>query len=479
MDLIKVDQYIKHYICYNTSLMQHINSEKIERILSEAQCAGQDRVRAIIEKSKKLQRLTLKEAAVLLAVEDPLLIREIFEQAAFVKQQIYGRRVVLFAPLYISNICANSCEYCAFRSDNTLIKRKALTPAETSEQTAFLLHQGHKRILLVAGEAPPVGQKLIDYYISAVQAIYAANVGPHKIKRVNINCAPLSIEEFKQLKKSGIGTYQIFQETYHDRTYHAVHLHGPKSDPDNRLDAVDRAFQAGIDDVGIGVLYGLYDYKYETLALLSHIEHLEQRFGVGPHTISVPRIEPALGSAFSEHPPYRVSDQEFKKVVAVLRLAVPYTGIILSTRESPELRDELVNLGVSQISAGSNTSPGGYSSAEDNGQFSVHDTRSLDEVIASLIEQGHIPSFCAACYRMARTGEAFMNLARPGTIKGKCSMNALVTLKEYLDDFASTKVKNEGGRLITELKAGLEPGEQEQLEKFYGRVAQGIRDEYV
>jgi 2-iminoacetate synthase len=291
------------------------------------------------------------------------------------------------------------------------------------------------------------------------------------------------VEEFKKLKNAGIGTYQLFQETYHEETYRYVHHKGQKSDPDNRVDAVDRAFLAGIDDIGIGVLYGLYDYKFETLAMLMHIEHMEGKFNIGPHTISVPRIEPALGVEFTKNMPHQVSDDDFKKLVAVLRLSVPYTGIILSTRETPQMRDELISLGVSQISAESRTSPGGYSSSDNNKnqdiQFTLGDQRSLDEVIGSLIKNNFIPSFCAACYRMERTGEAFMQLAKPGTIKGKCSMNALVTLKEYLDDFASAKVKASGYKMIERYFNQLNNDDQKMLELFFNHVDSGIRDEYV
>jgi len=450
-------------------------------LASEAN-AGATKVEAILDKAKLLKRLSLKESAALLSVSDPYYAQKIFSAASFIKDKIYGRRVVLFAPLYISNLCANSCLYCAFKSDNPSIKRKALTPSEITSQTELLLRQGQKRILMVCGEAAPSGKANIDYYVEAVKAIYSAEVGKNKIKRVNVNCAPLNVEDFKKLKKSGIGTYQLFQETYHQETYLRMHPQGPKSDPNNRLDAIDRAFSAGIDDIGIGALYGLYDYKFETLGLLSHVEHMEKKFNVGPHTISVPRIEPAAGVELSLNPPYKLSDEEFKKVVAVLRLSVPYTGIIMSTRESPEMRDLLLSLGVSQISAASRTSPGGYSDLgkEDaTGQFSLSDHRSLDEIVGILISHDYIPSFCAACYRKERTGEAFMQLAKPGTIKGKCSMNALITLKEYLDDFASDKVKAAGYKMIERYFKELDQFDQERLKLFFAHVDSGIRDEYV
>jgi len=462
--------------------MKHINEERISNLLVDAEKVDSRKFDTILEKAKSLQRLTLDESAVLLSLKDPEYIKRIFEAASFVKDAIYGRRVVLFAPLYISNLCANSCLYCAFKSDNPLIKRKALNAVEINSQTEWLLNRGHKRILMVCGEEAPGGKSNIDYYVEAVKAIYASQVGKNKIKRVNVNCAPLSVDEFKQLKASGIGTYQIFQETYHQATYLRMHPKGPKADPDNRIEAVDRAFSAGIDDIGIGALYGLFDWRFETLGLLSHIEHMEEKFGVGPHTISVPRIEPAEGAEVSFNPPYKISDEEFKKVVAVLRLSVPYTGIIMSTRENSQMRDLLLSLGVSQISAESNTSPGGYSvsdAEQAGGQFSLGDHRSLDQIVGTLIDHNYIPSFCAACYRMERTGEAFMRLAKPGTIKGKCSMNALITLKEYLDDFASLPVKGAGYKMISRYFKQLELPEQERLKLFFAHVDSGLRDEYV
>ncbi|MBM3243247.1 MAG: [FeFe] hydrogenase H-cluster radical SAM maturase HydG [Candidatus Omnitrophica bacterium] len=462
--------------------MKYIEEDKIRDLLISAAGVDVPRLDAILDRAKSLKRLSLQESAVLLSVTDPVYIKNIYEAASFVKDKIYGRRVVLFAPLYISNLCRNNCLYCAFKADNVSIRRRALTASEIVSQTELLLKLGQKRILMVCGEAAPEGKANIDYYIEAVKAIYSAGVGKNKIKRVNVNCAPLSTEDFKKLKKSGIGTYQLFQETYHDETYRRMHPKGPKSDPDNRLDAIDRAFTAGIDDIGIGVLYGLYDYKFETLGLLSHIEHMEKKFKVGPHTISVPRIEPAEGVELSLNPPYKLTDEEFKKVVAILRLSVPYTGIIMSTRETAQMRDSLLSLGVSQISAASRTSPGGYSDLgkeEATGQFSLSDQRSLDEIVETLINHDYIPSFCAACYRKERTGEAFMNLAKPGTIKGKCSMNALITLKEYLDDFASDKTKAAGYRMIERYFEDLDKADQDRLRLFFAHVDSGVRDEYI
>lgn len=460
--------------------MLYIDEGKIERLLAEARTTPAHKIDAILNKAKSLKRLALVETAALLAIEDPRIIEKIFKAAAYVKNEIYGNRIVLFAPLYISNYCANRCVYCAFQSGNPEVKRKYLTAEEIRAQTEWLLRRGHKRLLIVAGESGIPGKAAIDYYTEAVEAAYSARVGPHYIKRVNINCAPLSVEEFKRLKAAHIGTYQLFQETYHEATYRKCHLKGPKSDPDNRLAAIDRAFMAGIDDVGIGPLYGLYDYRFETLAMMIHIEHLEKKFNVGPHTISVPRIEPAAGSEFSLNPPHKVSDEDFKKLVAIIRLSVPYTGIILTTRETAKMRDEVINLGVSQISAESKTSPGGYSDDEKwGGQFTTSDQRSLEEMIAMLIEKGHIPSFCAACYRRDRTGEKFMGLAKPGLIKGMCSVNALVTFKEYLDDFAAPKLKEGGYRLIGKEVLKLDARSKEQIKRLFAAIDAGLRDEYV
>lgn len=457
--------------------MKHINEAAIYGLIEEAGKASVAEIEAILNKSRLLQRLTLRESASLLMVTDSSLVEKIFQAAFFVKEKIYGRRVVLFAPLYTSNHCTNGCLYCAFRSDNSVTKRRSLDINQIRQQVRWLLERGHKRILMVAGES----DSCADNYAEAIKAIYSERVGPHSIKRVNINCAPLEVAEFKKLKDAGIGTYQLFQETYHDQTYRIMHPSGLKSDPDNRIDAIDRAFAAGITDIGMGVLYGLYDHRFETLAMLSHVEYLEKRFGVGPHTISVPRIEPAQGTDFVA--PHPVSDDEFKKLVAVLRLSVPYTGMILSTRESAGLRDELCGFGISQISAESRTSPGGYSSVDNNAdcdvQFCIGDQRNLDEVIGALIAKDFIPSFCAACYRRERTGSAFMELAKPGLIKDKCSFNALVTLKEYLDDFASAGVKKAGYGLIGRERERLDARAQTELNGFFNDIDQGVRDAYV
>jgi 2-iminoacetate synthase len=464
--------------------MKNIDSNRIDSLLNADAVTDGAQIDAILDKAKGLNRLSLEETAALLAVKDAANTEKIFEAAAYVKNTIYGRRVVLFAPLYISNRCVNKCQYCAFKADNASVERRSLNRDEIIEQVNWLLGRGHKRILMVTGEAPRVnGMANIDYYLESIKAIYDAQVGPHKIKRVNVNCAPLSVDEFKQLKGSGIGTYQVFQERYHDETYRLMHPAGPKSDPDNRLDAVDRAFKAGIDDIGVGVLYGLADYRFETLAMLMHVEYLEKTYGVGPHTISVPRIEPAEGADFTNNVPNAVSDEDFTKLVAVLRLAVPYTGIILSTREEALMRDKLVNLGISQVSAESRTAPGGYATDDNNKdhgiQFTLGDQRTLDEIIGALVKQKYLPSFCAACYRKKRTGEAFMNMAKPGNIKGMCQMNGLVTLKEYLDDFGSEQVRKDGYALINECVDKLGGDARKMLDGFFSHIDDGVRDEYI
>ena len=458
--------------------MKYIDENRINSLLTNTEKMGL-KLDEILAKSRELKRLSLEETAFLFSCDDKADIEKILKTAEFVKNTIYGKRVVMFAPLYASNICVNNCKYCSFRTDNKSIERKALTVDEIKQQVLWLLKRGHKRILLVAGEAGAHGKKPIDFYIDCIEAIYSVVDGNNRIKRVNINCAPLTVDEFKRLKNAGIGTFQIFQETYHNETYKNMHPSGPKSDADNRISAVDNAFEGGIDDIGMGVLYGLYDYKFETLALLMHIEALEKIHGVGPHTISVPRLEPAFGVDFSKDKYHFLKDEEFEKLVAILRLAVPYTGIILSTRESAEMRDKLLNLGVSQVSAESATAPGGYGENNDNTQFCISDNRTLDEMIESIIKSGSIPSFCAACYRSNRTGKAFMEIAKPGNIKGKCQINGLITLKEYLDDFASEEVKEKGNKLIAAEIEKLSAEDRKLVDDFFKEIKAGKRDKFV
>jgi 2-iminoacetate synthase len=423
-----------------------INETEINKLLAEAKTGKAD---VIIQKALKLKGLTPAETAVLLQLDDPAVIKKLFQAARQVKETIYGRRLVIFAPLYITNYCVNNCLYCGFRCSNRQLKRKRLTQAEIAAEVKILENQGHKRILLEAGEDSKAG---IDYLEESLKTIYQTKYRRGEIRRVNVNAAALSVRNFRRLKRTKIGTYQLFQETYHQKTYEQLHLSGPKADYLYHLFAMHRAQEAGIDDVGLGVLFGLYDYRFEVLALLFHALELEKKFGVGPHTISVPRIEPAANSPLTIAPPAPVSDDDFKKIVAILRLAVPYTGLILSTRESAKMRNEVIGLGISQISAGSSTVPGGYkkSSAKKkvSGQFSISDNRTLAEVISDIAKLGYSPSFCTACYRLGRVGADFMAMAKPGLIKNFCLPNALLTFKEYLLDYGDKATRKLGNKVI-------------------------------
>jgi len=451
-----------------------INEKEINQCLKDPASGS---AAEITEKALGFKGLSLAETARLLLTEDEKQINIILKAARAVKERIYGDRLVLFAPLYTTNECANNCLYCAFRSDNKKLKRKTLSLEEIRQEVMVLEAEGHKRILLVAGEdAKSAG--ILDLK-ETIKTIYQTKNGRGEIRRVNVNVAPLSVSDFKILKGTGIGTYQLFQETYHRETYELCHPSGPKADYEYRLTAMDRALQAGIEDVGIGALFGLYDHKFEVLALLSHAQHLDNIYNVGPHTISVPRLEPALGAPLANRPPHPVPDLEFKKLVAIIRLAVPYTGIILSTRETAKLRDELFSLGVSQISAGSRTNPGGYSKQKAGAQFELYDDRSTAQVIEDVLKLGYIPSFCTACYRLGRTGEDFMGLAKPGEIHNFCLPNALLTLKEYLLDYAPVKVRSVGDKLILkQIDMMRDPGLKESARKKLRELEDGQRDRY-
>jgi 2-iminoacetate synthase len=433
-------------------------------------------VREVLAKARELKGLNLHDVSVLASVTDEDLLAELFTTAKAAKEEIYGRRIVLFAPLYISNLCKNECLYCAFRRSNTELKRRVLTQDEIAEEVRILIRQGHKRLLLVAGESYP--DEGFDYVLKSIATAYSVKEGPGEIRRINVNVAPLKLEQFQALKESGIGTYQLFQETYHRETYARMHLGGPKKDFDWRCTAMDRAMQAGIDDVGVGVLFGLYDWRFEIMALMQHIAHLEECFGVGCHTISVPRIEPASGSDLASAPPYAVSDADFRKIVAILRLAVPYTGMIMSTREGEDMRRETLELGVSQISAGSRTNPGGYQEKEEfeASQFQLGDHRSLAEVVKDLSDLGYIPSFCTGCYRLGRTGQDFMDMAKPGLIKAKCGPNALSTFQEYLRDYAPEDVVQAGDLAIARELAAMEDKTRRVSERMIEKVRSGKSD---
>jgi 2-iminoacetate synthase len=438
------------------------------------------RVREIIAKSLAKQALTLEETAALLAADDPALVEEIFEAARTLKRDVYGNRIVLFAPLYVGNRCVNDCLYCGFRRSNREQVRRVLSDDDLHKQVEAMENAGHKRTILVFGEHPDYDAEFIAH---CVREVYATRVGHGEIRRVNVNAAPLDHDGYVAVKAAGIGTYQIFHETYHHATYAALHPRGTrKADYLYRLDGPSRAMEAGCDDVGIGVLFGLADWRFDVLGLVSHARRLVERHGVGPHTISFPRLRPASGVKL-EYP--LVSDESFKRLVAILRLAVPYTGLICTAREQPALRREVLAMGVSQIDAGSRIEIGGYTEAGDaqvmdREQFQLGDIRPLDAVIGELIEDGYVPSFCTSCYRLGRTGEHFMEFAIPGFIKRFCTPNALLTLEEYLADYASPVTRAAGDRLIADelAKLGDSPEKAELVRRLESIRRTEERDTY-
>ncbi len=465
-----------------------IDDALIAKLLTEAGFKAGDKtiVRRIIEKAREHHGLSAGEVAILLEVRDPELLKEMYAAAARVKEAIYGKRVVLFAPLYLSSYCVNNCVYCGYKRSNKEQLRHRLTLEEVKKEVEIMESLGHKRLALEAGEDPV--NCPIDYVTDAVRSIYSIKDGNGAIRRVNVNIAATTIEDYRKLKEADIGTYILFQETYHRQTYANLHTTGPKRDYNWHTTAMDRAMQAGIDDVGIGVLYGLYDFKYETVAMFLHAEHLDRTFGVGPHTISIPRMRPA-GDVSLESFPHLVSDEDFRKIIAIIRLAVPYTGMILSTREDPELRDELITYGISQISAGSCTGVGGYqkvyeehegTSNTNNGQqFEPSDQRSPNEIIRMLCKKGFVPSYCTACYRQGRTGDRFMGLAKSGEIQDVCLPNAILTFKEYLIDYADEPTREVGEALMKDALASIprESVRNETAERL-GEIEKGKRDLY-
>lgn len=463
--------------------MEFINETYIQSLLDNQKLMSEDYQKEIIEKSSDAKGLTLEESAALLNITNPNVLTELFHKAKEVKEKIYGNRLVMFAPLYVTNLCVNNCQYCAFRKDNKELVRKTLTLNEIEAEARYLVLSGQKRVLLVAGEHPKKAS--MDFIGEAIDRVYSVNIDGNNIRRLNVNTAPLSLEDFKRLKSFGIGTYQCFQETYHYQTYKVMHTAGPKQDYAWRLYAMDRAIQAGIDDVGIGALFGLTDYKFETLALLSHAHDLDSKFGIGPHTMSIPRLEPALNAPAALHPPNAVDDVSFKKLIAVIRLSVPYTGIILSTRERAELRRELFEAGVSQISAGSRTSPGAYKESEESlddhelQQFQLGDHRCLDEVVRDVTSLGYMPSFCTACYRSNRTGDRFMELAKSGNIGKICVPNAMATFKEYVNDFASEETKKAADSFIASELEKIEGVTKKKTKEMMDKVDKGERDVYL
>ena len=457
--------------------IEFLNEDRINNILESAKEKSQDKeaVKAILEKAKLALGITPEEAAILLNITDDELLDEMFKTAKAIKEKIYGKRIVMFAPLYVSNYCVNNCKYCGYQHCNDKLNRKKLTREELVEEVKALEKLGHKRIVLEAGE-DPINCSL-DYILDCIKDIYSIKFENGNIRRININIAATTVENYQKLKAAEIGTYTLFQETFHRPTYESVHLGGPKKDYYYHTTAMFRAREAGIDDVGIGVLYGLYDSSYETIAMIMYANELEKVTGVGPHTISVPRLRAASNVTLQEYP-HLVDDEKFKKIVAVLRLAVPYTGMILSTREEAEFRDKVIELGISQVSTGSCTGVGGYSEENQNtAQFEVGDHRSPMEMLESLIKSGYIPSYCTACYRSGRTGDRFMEIAKSGKINVMCEANALMTLKEFLLDYADDHLREVGNEAI--LKALDKMGNEEfknQIMGYLKEIKNGARD---
>ena len=437
-------------------------------------------IKDIIAKSLDKQRLTLKETAYLLNADDPEQIEEIKEGARRLKNLIYGNRIVLFAPLYIGNRCTNNCSYCGFRVSNTQAVRKTLSDEEIIKEVEALEYNGQKRLILVYGEHPEYSAEFIAH---TVRLVYSVKKGNGEIRRVNINAAPFDINGFRTVRNAKIGTFQIFQETYHPAIYKIYHPSGKKADYEYRITALDRAQEAGIDDVGIGALLGLYDWRFETLGLIRHTNHLEACYNVGPHTISFPRLQPAAMVNMDKK--YKVSDEEFARMIAILRLAVPYTGLILTARENGALRKELMQYGVSQIDGGTKIEIGGYSDTLNEKQnlnreqFYINDSRSLEEIINELLNDNYLPSFCTACYRNGRTGEHFMEFSVPGFIKRFCTPNAILTLAEYLTDYANKETAEKGWKIIEKNIHSLENSNLENdLRKRLDRIKNGERDLY-
>lgn len=453
-----------------------INVDLINSLMEEK--PTQEQVENILNKALELKGLDLKESAMLLNIEDDNLLKKLFAAAKELKEKIYGKRIVLFAPLYLNNYCVNNCLYCAFRAANKEMSRRQLSADEVVEEAKIIMSQGHKRILLVAGE--DLKRSNLDYIQEIIDKIYEQKVFNGEIRRLNINIAPLSVEDFRRLAGMGIGTFQSFQETYHPEVYREMHVSGPKANYQWRLETMSRAIEGGIKDFGIGALFGLCDYRFEVLATLMHADYLDKVMGIGPHTISIPRIEYAQGSDVSKNPPHAITDGQFKKIISVLRLSVPYTGIILTTRESAKFRRECLELGVSQVSAGSKTDPGGYSDKHATPQFQVGDTRSIEEILLELVQGGYMPSFCTSCYRKGRVGKDFMDLAKPGLIKRFCNTNAILTFQEYLNDYAPEELKKAGEELIEkEISMVDDEKIKAEIRKRLEKIQNGERDLYI
>ncbi len=460
-----------------------IDDQLIFQLLADGKSKASDAslVKQIIEKARTKHGLTSAEVAILLQVENQELIKKMFSTAAEIKEAIYGKRIVLFAPLYISSYCVNNCIYCGYCASNEKQLRRRLSMEDVAQEVKILEALGHKRLAVEAGEDPI--NCPIEYVTDVLKQIYSLKFDNGSIRRANVNIAATTIEDYAKLKAAGIGTYILFQETYHRETYARLHPSGPKHDYNWHTTAMDRAMKGGIDDVGIGTLYGLYDFKYDTVAMFLHAEHLEKEFGVGPHTISVPRIRPASDVDLSTMP-HLVSDEDFAKIIAIIRMAVPYTGMILSTREDPDYRDTLIDYGISQISAASGTGVGAYKETysdhpdhQNSMQFETSDLRSPDEIIQMLCKKGYVPSYCTACYRQGRTGDRFMSLAKTGEIQNVCLPNALLTFKEYLLDYANEETKKIGEELINAQIKTIENEKirQTTIERLQ-LIEEGIRD---
>ena len=456
-----------------------IDSDEIWNYIHET-ISTKEKVREIIAKSLSKKRLNLEEVAVLINADDPQLIEEIKEGAKTLKKTIYGNRIVLFAPLYVGSKCANNCTYCGFRASNKEVVRKTLDDQELISEVEALEENGQKRLILVYGEHAHYSP---EYIAHTVKVAYSVRKENGEIRRININAAPMEIEGFKRIKEAGIGTFQVFQETYNREAYKTYHLSGKKADFDYRLTSLDRAQEAGLDDVGIGALFGLYDWRFEVLGLIRHTNHLEACYNVGPHTISFPRIKDASSLNFGDK--YFVSDEDFTKLIAILRLAVPYTGMILTAREPEKLRNEIIQYGVSQIDGGTKLELGSYSKTVkeeqnlNNEQFKINDDRSLNDIIDELLDQEMIPSFCTSCYRRGRTGEHFMEFSVPGFIKRFCTPNAILTMAEYIEDYAPEQTAIKGWKAI---EKNIETLEDEKIKKSVlekiEKIKTGERDLY-
>ena len=459
---------------------EFIHDGEIRATLAYAQEHRNDKVLIdeILSKAEEGNGISHREAAVLIEVEDKEVEERIYSIARRLKERIYGNRIVMFAPLYLSNHCVNGCVYCPYHAKNKTIPRRKLTQEEIRREVIALQDMGHKRLALETGEHPKLSP--IEYVLESIDTIYSIHHKNGAIRRVNVNIAATTVENYTRLKDAGIGTYILFEETYDREAYERLHPTGPKSDWAYHTEAMDRAMLGGIDDVGVGALFGLSNYRYDVVGILMHAEHLEARFGVGPHTISVPRIRPADDIDPKDFP-NAVTDDVFRRIVAVLRIAVPYTGMIVSTRESKRSRELVLDVGVSQLSGGSKTSVGGYAEgiedAEDSAQFDISDNRTLDEIVGWLLELGYIPSFCTACYREGRTGDRFMSLAKRGLIGNCCAPNALMTLAEYLEDYASPSVKVEGFKMIDKLRQVIPSDKVRRItEENLKAIIEGKRD---